>query len=128
MYCEIPECKLFNTTYIIKISKKEVIKIMQFAIAEKSHEKYLEDVVREVSQDSVWCKKLLAAKYNERFLITFKQLEEVPCSLWTDFSRYGLEFFVSKVDSCPEQFAAGATIFKFEAKGFSHVVSYSSNK
>lgn len=104
------------------------MKIMQFAIGEKSHEKYLEEVVRKISQDSVWREKLFAGKYNERFLLSFKQLEEVPCELWTDFTRYGLEFLVSKVDSCPKEFEEGGIIFKFEAKEFSQLVSYSSNR
>lgn len=100
---------------------------MKFAIAEKFHEKYLEDVVTEVSQDSLWRAKLLAGQYNEQFLLTYKELEELPCNLWTTFSKYGLEFFISKVDSCPEEFAPGSLIFKYEAKEFPHVVSYSSN-
>lgn len=99
---------------------------MQFAIAEKSHEKYLEDVVREVCQDAGWHEKLVNGPYNKPFLITFKQLEEVPCSLWTDFSRYGLEFFVSKVksDCCPEEARDGEIVFKFEAKEFKDIISY----
>ena len=100
---------------------------MQFAIAEKLHEKYIEDVVREVSKDSLWRKRLFAGQYNERFLISFKDLEELPCNLWTTFSQYGLEFYVSKVDSCPEEFDEGLIIFKFEANLFSHIVSYSGN-
>ncbi len=100
---------------------------MQFAIAEKSHEKYLEDTVREISQDSVWRKKIFAGAYDELFLITYKELDELPCSLWADFSQYGLEFFVSKVDSEREKNNTGQIVFKFEAKGFSHVVQYSCN-
>lgn len=97
---------------------------MKFAIAEKLHEKYLEDVVIEVSQDSLWRVRLLEGKYNERFLITCKELEELPCSLWGAFSQYGLEFYVSKVDSCPEEFDEGLVILKFEAKGFPQLVKY----
>ena len=100
---------------------------MKFAIAEKLHEKYLADVVLEVSRDSLWQQRLFEGKYNERFLITFRDLEELPCPLWTTFSQYGLEFFVSKVHSCPEEFDEGLIIFKFEAKGFSHLVRYSGN-
>lgn len=100
---------------------------MKFALADKFHEKYLEDVVIEVSQDSLWRKRLFEGQYNERFLITFRELEELPCSLWTIFSQYGLEFFVSKVNSCPEEFDEEPVIFKFEAKGFSHIVRYSGN-
>lgn len=100
---------------------------MKFAITEKFHEKYLEDVVREVSQDSLWREKLLAGEYNESFLLTYKELEEVPCNLWTTFSKYGLEFLVSKVESCPEEFGPATLIFKFEAKEFKNVVSYSGN-
>jgi hypothetical protein len=102
--------------------------IMKFAIADKLHEKYLEAVTREVSQDSLWRKRLFEGDYNERSLITYKELEELPCPLWTIFSQYGLEFFVSKVYSCPEEFDEGVIIFKFEAKEFSHIVSYSGNK
>lgn len=98
---------------------------MKFAMAEKLCEKYLEDVVREVSQDDLWRKRLAQGPYDEQFLITYKDLEELPCSLWTAFSQYGLEFFVSKVHSCPEEAREGLIIFKFEAKDFPHVVKYS---
>jgi hypothetical protein len=100
---------------------------MKFAIAEKFHEKYLEDVVKEISQDSLWRKRLFEGQYNEPFLITFKELEELPCKLWNAFSQYGLEYFVTKIHSCPEKFDEGLIIFKFEAKGFLHVVRYSGN-
>lgn len=102
---------------------------MKFAMAEKFHEKYLEDVMTEVSQDSLWSERLLAGEYNELFLLTYKELEELPCNLWTIFSKYGLEFLVSKVESCPEELALvpGSFILKFEAKEFKNVVSYSGN-
>jgi len=106
---------------------KEVGNSMKFAIAEKLHEKHLEDAVLQVSQDSLWRKRLFDGQYNERFLITFRELEELPYSLWTTFSQYGLEYFVSKVHSCPEKFEDGAVIFKFEAKEFSHLIRYSVN-
>ena len=93
---------------------------MKFALAEKLHEKYLEDVVTEISKDSVWRKKLLEGEYNEQFLITFKELEELPCPLWSTFCEYGLEFFVSKIHSCADE---GIILFEFKAKGFSHLVS-----
>ena len=110
------------------MSKKVGHDNMKFALADKLHEKYLEDVVIEVSQDSLWRKRLFEGEYNERLLITFKELEELPCPLWTTFSRYGLEYFVSKVHSCPEEFDEGVVIFKFEAKEFSHLLMYSGNK
>lgn len=100
---------------------------MKFAMAEQLHEKYLADVVTEISQDSFWKKKIFWGRYEERFLITGRELEELPCLLWTSFSQYSLEFFVSKVHSCPETFEEGLVIFKFEAKEFPHIVSYSGN-
>ncbi|HWR43715.1 hypothetical protein [Sporomusa sp.] len=96
---------------------------MKFAIAEKLHEKYLEEVVTAISQDGLWRKKLFEGHYDERFLITFKELEELPCQLWTTFCQYGLEFFVSKIYSCPEGLDEGLIIFEFKAKGFPHLVS-----
>lgn len=101
---------------------------MKFAIAEKLHEKYIEDVAIEVSQDPLWEKRLLKGYYNERFLVTYKDLEEIPCPLWTAFSQHGLEYFVSKIDSPPEEFSGGLIIFKFEAKGFPFLVRYSGNR
>ncbi len=100
---------------------------MKFAIAEQSHEKYLEETVREVSEDGQRRKKLFEGPYDKPFLITYKELDELPCSLWADFSKYGLEFFVSKVDSDREANDKGQIIFKFEAKGFPHLVQYSCN-
>lgn len=100
---------------------------MKFVMAEKFHEKYLEDVVRKISQDSMWRKKLLEGRYNKRFLMTYKELDELPICLWTTFSQYGLEFMVSKVHSCPEKLDEGLVILKFEAKEFPHVVKYFAN-
>jgi len=97
---------------------------MKFAIAEKIHEKYIDDVVIEVSQDSLWRKRIFEGQYNDRFLITYKELEELPCGLWTSFSKYGLEFFVSKIHSSPEEFDEEVIFLKFEAKGFSDLVRY----
>ncbi|HWR09873.1 hypothetical protein [Sporomusa sp.] len=96
---------------------------MKFAIAEKLHEKYLADVVTEISQDSLWRKKLFEGQFNEQFLITCKKLEELPCHLWSPFSQYSLEFFVSKIYSCPEGPDGGCILFEFKAKGFPHLVS-----
>ena len=96
---------------------------MKFAIAEKLHEKYLEDVVTGISQDNLWRKKLFEGQFNEQFLITFKELEELPCHLWSPFSQYGLEFFVAKIYSCSEGTDEGCVLFEFTAKGFSHLVS-----
>ena len=95
---------------------------MKFAIAEKLHEKYLEDVVTEISQNSLWRKKLLTGQFNDQFLITYKELEELPCHLWSPFSQYGLEFFVAKIYSCPERADGGGVLLEFKAKGFPHVV------
>ena len=96
-------------------------------MAEKFYEKYLMDVVLEVSKDGLWREKLFAARYNKPFLLTYKELEKVPCSLWTTFSQYGLEIFVSKVNGAPEKITEGLIVFKFEAKGFPHLIGYSGN-
>ena len=100
---------------------------MKFVMAEKFHEKYLEDVVRKVSQDSMWRKKLLEGSYNEHFLMTYKELDELPICLWTTFSQYSLEFLISKVHSCPDKFDERLVILKVEAKEFPHVVKYFAN-
>lgn len=97
---------------------------MKFALADKYHEKYLDEVVKAVSQDDMWKKRLFEGQYNERFLLTSKELEELPYPLWTIFSQYGLEYFVSKVDVYPEKFDEGLIIFKFEAKEYPHLVKY----
>lgn len=101
---------------------------MKFAIAEKSHEKYLAEVITAITQDSFWRTKLVQGQYNKQFLVTYKELEDLPCSLWTVFSKYGLEFFVSKVEAIAENVTPGQLIFKFQAKEFSDVVGYSRNE
>lgn len=100
---------------------------MKFALADKYHEKYLDEVAREVSQDSLWRKRLFEGGNNEQFLLTYKELEELPCLLWNIFSQYGLEYLVSKVHACSEEFDEGLVIFKFEAKDYPHLVKYSGN-
>ena len=98
---------------------------MKFAIAEKFHEEYLEEVVKEIIQDSLWRERLVAGEYGDKILLTYKELEDLPCKLWTIFSKYGLEYFVSKVKACSEEFSLGTLIIRFEAKEFKNVVSYS---
>ena len=98
---------------------------MKFAITEKFHEKYIEEVATEISQDSQWREKLVAGQYDELLLLTYKELEELPCNVWTIFSKYGLEFFVSKVASSAAEADTGELILKFEAKEFKNIVCYS---
>jgi len=98
---------------------------MKFAFIENVHKKYIDDVVSEISQDELWRERLFAAAYQEQFLITYKELEQLPCRLWEDFSKYGLEFLVSKVENCSEGLNKGSIILKFEAKEFAHLIKYS---
>ncbi len=98
---------------------------MKFALIENVHKKYIDDVVNEISQDELWRERLFAAAYQEKFLITYKELEELPCRLWNDFSKYGLEFLVSKVENCSEGLDKESVILKFEAKEVPDLIKYS---
>ena len=49
----------------------------------------------------------------------------MPCRLWNDFSKYGLEFLVSKIENCSEGLNKESVILKFEAKEFPDVIKYS---
>jgi hypothetical protein len=65
------------------------------------HEKYLDDVALEISQDCMWRKKLFGGQYNEKFLITYKMLSDVPKYLKNAFELHELEYYVSKIFFLP---------------------------
>lgn len=91
------------------------------------HRLYLEDTTIEISQDSFWRKKIFEGCYDEKFLITYKVISEIPQYLKNPLEQHKLEYFVSKVRDCPEKFDNDLIIFKFEAKEFSDLVMYSGN-
>lgn len=101
--------------------------MMKFNEKIELHKKYLEDVALEISQDSLWRKKLFEGQYEEKLLITYKEIAEIPGYLTNIFEQYKLEYYVSKTRFCPETFDENLMIFKFEAKGLPDLVRYSGN-
>lgn len=101
--------------------------MIEINIIHDLHEKYLEDVAFEISQDSKWRKKLFDGNYDEKLLITYQEISEIPRYLREVFEQYNLEYYVSKTLNCPEGFDNDLVIFKFEAKEFLDLVRYSGN-
>lgn len=100
---------------------------MKNRLRKKNHKKYLDDVALEISQASIWRKRLFQSQYNEFFLVTYERISEVPIYLRAAFSRYKLKYKISKVKSSPEYFDEGLIIFKIEAADYEKLVRYSGN-
>jgi len=102
------------------ISEKQKIKIYQ---------KYIFDVGLEISQSNYWRNLLFSSDYNFKFLFDQNTEHEIPeyLKMKKEIFDYNLQFYISKVLECPEEFAEGCIIFKFESVEFPQVVSYSGN-
>lgn len=81
----------------------------------------------EISQSSLWRKKLFESQNDKKFEISSKKSNELPEYIKNIFKKYNLRYYVSKIESSPENFATDLIIFKFESCRFSSIVGYSGN-
>ena len=56
-----------------------------------------------------------------------RTIYEIPNYIKEIIFEFGLQFYVSKVIDCPEEFDEGSIIFKFESLEFHDIVKYSGN-
>ena len=85
------------------------------------------DIGYEVSVADEWRKLLMLADVGVKFLIDGNHMKGIAYEIM-EVMRFKLQFYVSKVVECPEQFDEGLTIFKFESVEFPEIVFYTGNK
>lgn len=115
---------LVNT--LIGINKKEG-RILNRRLRKKIHKKYLEDVTLEVSMSKIWRNRLFESDYEEGYLLSIENKNDIPQYLAKIFNMYNLKYIVTKVKSCPEYFDEGLVVFKVNSKDFPNLVRYSGN-
>ena len=91
------------------------------------HENYIFDIVADVSQSEYWRSLLFSGGYNELHLISANTMGDIPDYNKKALADDNLQFYVSKVLECPEEFDEGAVIFKFEPVEFPEIERYSGN-
>lgn len=72
-------------------------------------------------------KKIFKMKENDVLEISFKEPAQLPDYVREDIVVNKLTFFVNIVKDCPEEFDKGLIIFKFWAKEYPEICSYSGN-
>ena len=92
----------------------------------KLYKRHIADVVIDISQVEYWRQRLFSERYDKKFLIS-SDSENIPKFLKNVLLGHSLQFLVSKVIECPEQFDDGCIIFKFESVEFPEIVMYSGN-
>jgi len=91
------------------------------------HEFYIFEVVADISQSNYWRQVLLVGDYEQKFMIGENSKYSIPTCLEDVIRKNNLQYYVSKVLKCPEEFDEGAVIFKFEAVEFPEIVRFSGN-
>lgn len=103
---------------------------MNKRISKKLHKKYLnDDVVLEISTSSLWRQRLFDSNYGEKFIISSKNLKEVPKWIIQPVVKYKLKYQVYKTDEMlnEEIYYEGGVFFKFEPVKFKRFSDFSFN-
>ena len=93
----------------------------------KIYKEWITDVGLEISQSEYWRKIIFSANYNQKILINSYSTPKIPKYVESIITRYGLQFYVTKISECPIDFGEGAIIFKFESLEFPDIIEYSGN-
>lgn len=91
------------------------------------YENIISDVAMEISIMSEWRSKIFRIKENDFLEISYKNPLKLPDYVRDDIVANKLIFYVKVVKDCPEEFDEGLIIFKFWAKEYPEVCSYSGN-
>lgn len=91
------------------------------------YKKIISDVAMEISIASEWRKKIFEMKENDILEISFNAPLQLPQYIREDIVKNELTFYVRVVKECPEEFDEGLVIFKFWAKEYPEICSYSGN-
>lgn len=107
---------------------------MDKRIRRKVHSRYLPDAVCDISQASIWRKKLFDSEYGTRFLIDCNSTIHQNLDYLRKFlCRYKLRYFVSKVlysETTGWEDYEGLeddVMFKFEVVEFPEIFAFSAN-
>lgn len=100
---------------------------MENKLLRKKYIENIEDVAFDISQSEYWRTKIFNCEYNQRILISKKDVEKIPDYIKHIFTEEKLMFLVSKVKECPEPFDEGSIIFKFESLPFTSITRFTGN-
>ncbi len=103
---------------------------MKKRLEKKLHKKYLSDIVCDISQSSVWRKRLFESLYDTKYLISIENSAELPQYIKTPILKYNLRYFVSKIEGIVDDwdfYYDGGVLFRFEAVKYGSIHGYSFN-
>lgn len=91
------------------------------------YEKIISDVAMEISIMSEWRRKIFKMKEKEVLEISYENPLQLPDYIKDEVVINKVTFYVKIVKDCPEKFDEGLIIFKFWAKEYPEICSYSGN-
>lgn len=91
------------------------------------YERIISDIAMEISIMNEWREKIFKLKENEILKISFENPLQLPDYVRDDVVTNELTFYVKIVKECPEKFDKGLIIFKFWAKEYPEICSFSGN-
>ena len=104
------------------IAKGEINLLMK-----KVYEEIIDDVAMEISVSKGWRKRIFQLLDGESLEISYRNAQEIPEYVRDIMVTNKLTFLVSRVNKCEEYFDNSLVIFKFWAKEFSEICSFSGN-
>ena len=93
----------------------------------KLYIKVIEDVALEISLSAMWRKRIFDALYEEEFIISYSNPNELPKYVKQEIVYNKLEFGVVKTKKCSEYFDEGMVIFKFYPLEYPKLERFSGN-
>ncbi len=91
------------------------------------YKRIISDVAMEISIAKEWRRRIFKMKGNDVLEIGFENPLHLPDYIREDVVANRLTFCVKIVDECPEEFDEDLIIFKFWAKPYPEICSYSGN-
>jgi len=93
------------------------------------YKNWIVDIALDISTSIHWRELLFNSDYDERFLISSSSGVHLPSYPQDAIIKHNLQFYVSKVLTCPIQYFVDDSyiIFKFESVEFPEIVEYSGN-
>ena len=96
-------------------------------LKKKIHKRFIEDIVYEISITNQWRNAIFNLSQNQHLLINKDSVLPLPPYIEPFIRKYNLQYAVSVVEKCPENFDDDLVIFKFSPKIFPDVKRYSGN-
>ncbi len=91
------------------------------------YKKYIDDITMEISQSNEWRELIKNSEFDKYYIVSKDSILPLPEYIKNAVIKNNLQFYVSKVKECDEEFDDDLIIFKFQSVEYKDIVRYSGN-